>query len=82
MVSFRIREIAEAQGLNMQKLSAKSGISYSSIVDLWYDRTRRIDKDTLSRLCQALGVTPGELLTFEAEEESSGNYTPGLVLAW
>lgn len=79
MVSFRVREVAEVQGLNMQKLSTKAGISYSSIVDLWYDRTRRIDKDTLSRLCHALGVTPGDLLMFEAEEDAEGNLSPGLT---
>ncbi len=80
MVRLRVREIAEGQGLNMQRLADKSGISYSTIVDLWYDRTRRLDKDTLSRLCQALNVTPGDLLAFEPET-SGGIYSPALVAA-
>ncbi len=81
MVRLRVREIAEGQGLNMQRLADKSGISYSTIVDLWYDRTRRLDKDTLSRLCQALNVTPGDVLKYEPEN-TTGNYAPGLALAW
>ncbi len=80
MVVFRVKEIAEAQGLNMQKLSAKSGISYSTVVDLWYDRTRRIDKDTLARLCEALGVSTGELLVWE-QEQPTNKYRPALVAA-
>ncbi len=80
MVVFRVKEIAEAQGLNMQKLSAKSGISYSTVVDLWYDRTRRIDKDTLARLCEALGVSTGELLVWE-QEQPANKYSPTLIAA-
>ena len=77
MVRLRVKEIAEAQGLNMHSLATKTGISYSTIVDVWHDRTRRIDKETLSRLCQALGVTPGELLIFEEEEDEM---SPALAL--
>ncbi len=81
MVRLRVREVAEAQDLNMNRLALKSGISYSTIVDLWYDRTRRLDKETLSRLCQALGVTPGDLLTWEPEEQSANKYRPALIAA-
>ncbi len=66
--------------MNMQNLATKSGISYSTIVDLWHDRTRRIDKDTLSRLCLALGTTPGELLAFDEETEEEID-SPALALA-
>jgi len=64
----------------MQKLSDKSGISYSTIVDLWYDRTRRIDKETLARLCEALGVSTGDLLVWE-QEQSVNKYRPALIAA-
>ena len=81
MVRLRVREIAEAQDLNMNRLALKSGISYSTIVDLWYDRTRRLDKETLSKLCQALGVTPGDLLVWEPEEQPQIAYSPALAAA-
>ena len=80
MVRFQVKEIAESQGLNMQKLADKSGISYSTIVDLWHDRTRRIDKDTLARLCEALGVSIGELLVWE-QEPSTNKRMPALIAA-
>ena len=80
MVRLRVKEVAEARGMNMQNLATKSGISYSTIVDLWHDRTRRIDKDTLSRLCLALEVKPGDLLSFD-EEESEERFSPALIAA-
>jgi DNA-binding Xre family transcriptional regulator len=69
VVKLRVREIAEAQGLNAHALSVKAGISYSTITDVWYDRVRRIDKKTIDRLCRALNVTPGELFGWDPTKE-------------
>jgi putative transcriptional regulator len=77
LIRLRVRDIAEEQGLRVQDLATKTGISYSTIIDLWYDRTRRIDKRTLDRLCRTLGVTPGDLFTYDPSEEEIGE--PDLV---
>lgn len=68
MIKLRVREVAESKGMTMQALSDKSGIAYSTVVDLWYDRTRRIDKKTLGSLCAALEVEPGDLIVREQEQ--------------
>ncbi len=75
MIKLRVREIAEGKGMTMQALSDKSGIAYSTIIDWWYDRARRIDKNTLNALCAALGVEPGELIVREVEATEK-NGTP------
>jgi DNA-binding Xre family transcriptional regulator len=79
IIKLRVREVAEAQGLNIQELSDKSKIAYSTVLDFWHDRVRRIDKDTLNRLCEALGVGPGVLIVREEGDEK--NEAPGLALA-
>lgn len=61
MVTLRVRELAEAQGMNIQELANRSGIAYSSALDLWYDRVQRIDKKTIAKVSTALGVRPGAL---------------------
>jgi DNA-binding Xre family transcriptional regulator len=61
MVILRVRELAETQGMNIQELATRSGIAYSSALDLWYDRVQRIDKKTIDKVAKALGVRPGEL---------------------
>ena len=74
MIKFRVREIAEGKGRNIQALADKSEIAYSTILDLWHDRVRRIDKLTLNRLCVALEVSPGDLIVREPDIR-----TPGLA---
>lgn len=76
MVKLRVRELAELQGLNIQALANRSGVAYSSVLDLWHDRVQRIDKKTLGRISKALGVKPGELLS-EGDDEK--NVAPALA---
>lgn len=75
VIKLRVREVAEAKGLNIQDLANKSQIAYSTVLDFWHDRTRRIDKSTLNRLCEALEVGPGELIVRVEGDEK--NVTPG-----
>lgn len=75
MVRLRVREIAESQGLNIQDLANKSGVAYSTVLDLWHDRVQQINKRTLGRISKALGVKPGELL----DEDDQKNLEPLLA---
>lgn len=79
MIKLRVREIAENKGLNIQSLANRSEIAYSTVLDLWYDRVRRIDKTTLNRLCSALDVEPGDLIVREVENTGEKQLTPVLV---
>ncbi len=73
MIRIKVREIAEGQGLNQQMLADKTGLAYSSVTDLWYDRVRRIDKRTLDRLCKTLDVSPGDLLERDGSKDENRN---------
>lgn len=75
MIKFWVKELAEQKGMNIQALADKSGIAYSTILDLWHDRVRRIDKVTLNRLCAALEVQPGDLITREPDIRKPGPLT-------
>jgi DNA-binding Xre family transcriptional regulator len=79
MVTLRVRELAEAQGLNIQELANRSGIAYSSALDLWYDRVQRIDKKTIGKIAKALGVRPGDL--FGEVEDEPGVWLPTFAAA-
>lgn len=68
MIRLLVRELAEARGWNISMLAEKTGLAYSSALDLWYDRVQRIDKKTMERLCSTFNVQPGELLTWEQEQ--------------
>jgi putative transcriptional regulator len=75
MIKIRVKELAEQRGMNMQALADKSGVAYSTVLDLWHDRVKRIDKKTLNKICVALEVQPGEVITREPDIRKPGPLT-------
>ena len=62
-ITLRIGEIAKAQGLTIKALAARAGVAYNTAHTLYTGRATRIDLDTLDRICAALRVEPGEVLS-------------------
>lgn len=58
----RIKETAQAQGLDAAKLSRRADVSYKTVWLIWNDPTRSIRPAILAKIAQALGVEPGELI--------------------
>jgi len=58
---FQVKELAEAKGWNISRLSKASGVSYPQTLSIWHNRARRVDVSTLERLAGALGVQPWQL---------------------
>ncbi len=80
-IALRVGELAKAQGLTIKALAARAGVSYNTAHALYTGRATRIDLDTLDRMCAALGVRPGDLLSRHIVEEpvqptseSAGSY--------
>jgi len=57
--------------MNIEKLSKASGLARSTVSMLYNDKAKRIDFDTMDKLCKALDTTPGKL--FAWIEEPLGN---------
>lgn len=58
----RIRQVAEAQGLDIAKLSRRADVSYLTAWRIWHDPTRTVRPAVLAKIAQALGVPAGELI--------------------
>jgi transcriptional regulator with XRE-family HTH domain len=56
MPRVRIREIAEAKGLDVAKLSRRADLAYGTVWQLWNDPERDVSIKTLGKLAEALGV--------------------------
>lgn len=52
---FRIRELAEARGLNITTLAGRAGLAYSQVWSTWHE-TRWPARETLEKIAAALGV--------------------------
>jgi len=50
--------------INVQELSRRTGLSYKAVHDLYHDRTRRYDAETLERLCRTLGCRLEEIIEY------------------
>ncbi|WP_426222967.1 helix-turn-helix domain-containing protein [Psychrobacter sp. DWR1-2-3] len=48
-------------------------ISKSTLHRIYNDETTRIEFDTLSKLCNVLEVTPGDILKYVPEEVNEGS---------
>ncbi len=62
MARINIRQPAEAQGLDISKLSRKSNISYKTVWELWNNPDRDVSLRTLEKLAGALGVPVQQLI--------------------
>lgn len=58
----RLSAIMGEQRVSQSELQRRTGLHYTTITDLYHDRAKRIDLETLDRLCDALGVDVGEIL--------------------
>jgi DNA-binding Xre family transcriptional regulator len=70
-VRLRVRELAEARGLNISTFQREANLGMSTARRLWHNTSngnpqgpplRRLDYDSLEVLCRFFGVTPNELI--------------------
>jgi len=70
MIRLRVKEVAEAKGLNMTKLSQRSEVSFTTVKSMFRNPYRSVNTETLDRLAKALGVSVFELMEEVSEEEA------------
>lgn len=59
-----------ARRLTIQQVANASGLAYSTVLDLYHDRAKRLDVRTLDALCKAVGVASlGELFEYRLDGE-------------
>lgn len=55
--------------LSISEVSRETGISRSTLTDLYYRRTKRFDSETIMKLCNYLQIPMSELLEYEPDEK-------------
>ncbi len=59
--------------MKLNTLAERVGITAQNLSVLKNDKARAIRFDTLNKLCQVLECQPGDILTYQADEESDGD---------
>jgi transcriptional regulator with XRE-family HTH domain len=62
MIRLRVKEVAEAKGVSMSRLSRISDVNYKTIQHIWRDPFREVSSKTIEKLAKALGVPSAELI--------------------
>lgn len=62
MVVIRLKEFAEAKGLNKSQLQKRSGLDMGVIRRYWDDSTESYNRQALDKLCELLDCEPGDLI--------------------
>lgn len=68
-VRLRVKEVAEEKGMSMTRLHTRSEVAYNTIRRIFRDPYVEITTTTLSRLANALGVPPTDLLENIPDED-------------
>lgn len=53
---FRVKELAECQGMNITHLANKAEMAYSQVYGIWMNKTQRPALTTLDAIAKALNV--------------------------
>ena len=61
MIKFRLKELLDAKGVSMYRLSKDTGIAYQTLWKLEKGRSYRLGFDVLEKISDRLDCEPGEL---------------------
>ncbi|MBF8187236.1 helix-turn-helix transcriptional regulator [Nonomuraea sp. K274] len=65
VIRVRLDEVLQERGMTLTELSHRVEITVVNLSILKNGHAKAIRFSTLSRLCEALGCQPGDLLTYE-----------------
>lgn len=77
----RIRKYREAQNLSQKELAKLIGVSNSRISN-WEQGINRPDVDILASICEALKVSPSELLDIRLKPEDMNEHERKVIMAY
>lgn len=71
MIRWRIPDLLKQRGWTAYRLAQETGLTVPAAYRLARGgAVKRIDAETLERLCEALGVEPGDLLERDAKKRA------------
>jgi transcriptional regulator with XRE-family HTH domain len=69
MPRLKVKEIAEAKGVNMSQLSRRADLAYRTISQLWHNPGHDASLSTLAKIAKVLDVSIHDLISEEEDEE-------------
>jgi putative transcriptional regulator len=70
MIVNRVSREMGARRLSQRELVRRTGLSASTIADVYHARVQRVDLATLDKLCAALDVSVGDVLEYRPDGDA------------
>lgn len=64
MIKNNLSEILGRERIKMSELSAITGLNKNTVLNLYHEKSTRIEFQVLNKLCAALNCQPGDLLEY------------------
>ena len=65
----RVSRLMGERRLSIQDVARATGLAYSVVFDLYHDKSKRFDRETLNKLCVFFGVSVGDILEYQPDRE-------------
>lgn len=62
MIENKLSEVMGKKRLKISDVIAKTGLARNTVAELYHARAKRLDLDTLDKLCTALDCTPNDII--------------------
>jgi DNA-binding Xre family transcriptional regulator len=70
MIIFQLREALEKRDMSVYRLAKLTGIAQMNLAALYHNKSVQVRRDTLAKICSALGITDmNELLKIVPDEK-------------
>ena len=66
-IKCRLSTILGEKRMTRSELTKRANVSINTLRPLWNDDWKGINRDTMEKICGALGITPGELFVWSEE---------------
>ena len=71
VIKCELHKILGERRMHLSELQRETGLSYTTLHNLYYERSTRIDLNTIDQICRVLEIQPGELFKHEVQEKGS-----------
>ncbi len=71
MINNKLSELLGKKRIRMSELQKLTGLSHTTIINLYYNRSKNISFETIDKLCKALDCNIDELFEYIPNEKNN-----------
>jgi putative transcriptional regulator len=70
MIVNRLSRLMKNKGLSQKDVAVGAGLAINTVAGIYHDRIKRIDLETMDKICAFLGASVGDIFQYEADDKN------------